>query len=120
MYEFDIVFIINWHAFNVSCDSYYEYCIIIYHFVQQVYDDTVKCVGFQMEGIIYEASTLCDGLVKATSSQIGVDTTVDELEIKYIMNERFPPIHIHNDVGVRVYLDQSKVNIDFSSNIHCA
>nr|AAV31178.1 Putative transposase, identical [Solanum tuberosum] len=67
----------------------------------------------QMEGIIYEYSSLYSGLVSAITSQLMIDANIHNIEIKYIVSDRCPPVSIHNDVGVRVFLDQKKSNVDF-------
>lgn len=66
-----------------------------------------------MEGIIYDWQTLYNGLVKAIALRLFVDITVEEMEIKYVISDRIPPVRICNDVGVRFYLDQKKFDIDF-------
>ncbi|XP_049356847.1 uncharacterized protein LOC125821471 [Solanum verrucosum] len=67
----------------------------------------------QMEGIIYEYSSLYSGLVSAITSQLMIDANIHNIEIKYIVSDRCPPVSIHNDVGVQVFLDQKKANVDF-------
>ncbi|KAK4724829.1 hypothetical protein R3W88_027608 [Solanum pinnatisectum] len=42
-----------------------------------------------------------------------IDVNINDIEIKYIVSDRCPPVSIHNDVGVRVFLDQKKANVDF-------
>ncbi|KAH0662483.1 hypothetical protein KY284_027414 [Solanum tuberosum] len=51
-----------------------------------------------MEGIIYEYSSLYSGLVSAITSQLMIDANIHNIEIKYIVSDRCPPISIHNDV----------------------
>ncbi|XP_049399818.1 uncharacterized protein LOC125863890 [Solanum stenotomum] len=72
-----------------------------------------KYVDFQMEGIIYESSSLYSGLVSAITSQHRIDVNINDIEIKYIVIDRCPPVSIHNDMGVWVFLDQKKANVDF-------
>jgi len=87
---------------------YYVRLIVIFFF-----NETGKYVDFQMEGIIYEYSSLYSGLVSAITSQLMIDANIHNIEIKYIVSDRCPPVSIHNDVGVRVFLDQKKANVDF-------
>ncbi|KAK4734968.1 hypothetical protein R3W88_009229 [Solanum pinnatisectum] len=42
-----------------------------------------------------------------------IDVNINDIEIKYIVSDQCPPISIHNDVGVWVFLDQKKANVDF-------
>lgn len=51
--------------------------------------------------------------VNATNSQLRLDATINELEIKYIVSDRCPPVYIQNDVVVHLFLDQKKLNTDF-------
>ncbi|XP_049375485.1 uncharacterized protein LOC125840558 [Solanum verrucosum] len=76
-------------------------------------DGEGKYVDFQMEGIIYEYYSLYSGLVSAITSQLMIDANIHNIEIKHIVSERCPTVSIHNDVGVQVFLDQKKVNVDF-------
>ncbi|KAK4719235.1 hypothetical protein R3W88_017573 [Solanum pinnatisectum] len=66
-----------------------------------------------MEGIIYESSSLYSGLVSAIKLQLMIDVNINDIEIKYIVSDQCPPVSIHNDVGVRVFLDKKKANVDF-------
>ena len=61
-------------------------------------------------------STLYSGLVSAIISQLNIDVNRSAIEIKYIVSDMCPPISIHNDVGVMVFLDQKKVNLNFFAN----
>lgn len=56
---------------------------------------------------------LYNGLVNSIVLQLHFDITIDKIEIKYIINDRCLPMCIRNDVGVRVYLDQKKIDVDF-------
>ncbi|KAK4734139.1 hypothetical protein R3W88_008400 [Solanum pinnatisectum] len=66
-----------------------------------------------MERIIYESSSLYSGLVSVKTSQLRMDVNINDIEIKYIVSDRCPPVSIHNDLGVWVFLDQKKANVDF-------
>ncbi|KAK4713492.1 hypothetical protein R3W88_019399 [Solanum pinnatisectum] len=64
---------------------------------------------------MYDPTTKYEGLIIAISSQLGVDTTIYHLELKYFVSSPPPPMKIHNDMGVQVYLDQKRCNSDFFS-----
>ena len=66
-----------------------------------------------MEGILYDTSTPYTGLVNVIVTQLNIEENLNSVEIKYIVSEMCPPIKIHDDVGVKVYLDQMRVNLDF-------
>ncbi|KAK6796753.1 hypothetical protein RDI58_004454 [Solanum bulbocastanum] len=44
-----------------------------------------KYIDFQMEGIIYESSSLYSGLISANTSQLKIDININDVEIKYIV-----------------------------------
>lgn len=89
--------------------------LLCYHVIpwQQIYHTTKKYVdarGIELYMIIL---SLYNGLADAITLQLGVGATIDELEIKYIISEWWQPINIHNDIGVRVFLNHKKVIVDF-------
>ena len=47
-----------------------------------------------MEGIIYDASSLYSGLVSAITWQIKVDVNINDIEIKYKVSDKCPPVSI--------------------------
>ena len=61
-----------------------------------------------MEGIIYDVSILYSGLVSAITSQLNINVNISAIEIKYIVSDMCPPVSIHNDVGMRVFLVKRK------------
>lgn len=75
--------------------------------------ETRKYVDFHMEGIIYDVSTLYNGLVSEITLQLNIDVNISIIEIKYIVSDMCLLVSIHNDVGVRVLLDPKKANLDF-------
>ena len=58
-------------------------------------------------------STLYSGLDSEIILQHNIDVNISAIEIKYIVSYMCPLVSIHNDVGVRIYLYQKKVNLDF-------
>lgn len=66
---------------------------------------TGNCIDYKMEGVLYDTTSKYDGLLRVIASQIGVDTRCIDLVIQYIVNMHSPPLKIHNDMEVRVYLD---------------
>jgi len=72
-------------------------------------------VDYNIEGVMYDPTTKYEGLITAISSQLGVDTTIYHLELRYFVSGPSPPMKIHNDTGVQVYLDQKRCNSDFFS-----
>ncbi|KAH0701780.1 hypothetical protein KY285_016058 [Solanum tuberosum] len=75
-------------------------------------------VDYNIEGVMYDPTTKYEGLITAISSQLGVDTIIYHLELRYFVSGPSPPMKIHNDTGVQVYLDQKRCNSDFFSKYH--
>lgn len=57
-------------------------------------DITGRCVDFKTEGVVYDTNINNDVLIKTIASQLGVDTTIFELEIKYGVSDRCLPMII--------------------------
>ncbi|KAH0699024.1 hypothetical protein KY284_013239 [Solanum tuberosum] len=72
-------------------------------------------VDYNIEGVMYDPTTKYEGLITTISSQLGVDTIIYHLELRYFVSGPSPPMKIHNDTGVQVYLDQKRCNSDFFS-----
>ncbi|KAK4708215.1 hypothetical protein R3W88_029140 [Solanum pinnatisectum] len=62
---------------------------------------------------MYDANTKYEDLINTISSQLSVYTIIFHLEIKYVVSGPSPPIKIHKDMGVQVYLDQKRCYSDF-------
>lgn len=71
-------------------------------------NETWRYVDIQMEGIIYGSSSLYSDLVCAIISQLMIDVKINDIQIKYIVSDTCPPVSIHNDIGVWVFLDKKK------------
>jgi len=72
-------------------------------------------VDYDIEGMMYDANTKYEGFINTISPQLGVDTIIFHLELKYVVSGPSPPMKIHNDMSVQVYLDQKRFNYDFIS-----
>ncbi|KAM3375233.1 hypothetical protein P3S68_013947 [Capsicum galapagoense] len=68
---------------------------------------------FEIDEIMYDATTKYKGLVEAIATQLMIATSVNNLEIRYIISDRCPTMIIHNDTSVQVYLEQKKTIVDF-------
>ncbi|XP_060210368.1 uncharacterized protein LOC132637273 [Lycium barbarum] len=79
------------------------------------WDASGRYINFEVEGILYDSKSKFSGLVTVIAAQLGIDTTIQGLEIKYIVSDKCPPMTIHNNMGVHVYLDQKKENKNFFS-----
>ncbi|KAM3266019.1 hypothetical protein P3L10_003013 [Capsicum annuum] len=68
---------------------------------------------FEIDGIMYYAMTKNKGLVEAITKQLMIDTSSNNVEIRYIISDRCPTMVILNDTSVKVYLEQKKTIVDF-------
>lgn len=71
-----------------------------------------RYVDYNLLWVIYNDDTQYVGLVDVLAAQLGIDTTFNELDIRYFVSDKSPPLSIYNDMSVRVYLDQRRVNAD--------
>lgn len=75
--------------------------------------ETGKYVDYNIEGVSYDPARNYNGLVNVLVSQLTIGITINKLQIKFLANDKSPPMSIHNDMGVHVYMDQERVNVDF-------
>ncbi|KAM3237605.1 hypothetical protein P3L10_012634 [Capsicum annuum] len=68
---------------------------------------------FGIDGIMYDTTSKYKGLVEAIATQLIIDTSANNLEIRYIISDRCPTMIIHNDTSMQVYLEQKKTVVDF-------
>ncbi|KAM3323176.1 hypothetical protein P3S67_004327 [Capsicum chacoense] len=68
---------------------------------------------FGIDGIMYDATIKNKGLVEAITKQLMIDTSSNNVEIRYIISDRCPIMIILNDTSVKVYLEQKKTIVDF-------
>lgn len=54
-------------------------------------------MDYNIEGVMYDPTTKYNGLVTR------LDIMIYQLEIKYFVSGRSPPLKIHNDMGVHIY-----------------
>jgi len=64
-----------------------------------------RYLDYNIEGVIYDANTKYDGLITTIASQLGVDTTILELELKHVVSVPSPSTKIHNDIRLRINTD---------------
>ncbi|KAH0672122.1 hypothetical protein KY284_023209 [Solanum tuberosum] len=77
------------------------------------WDSAGNYVDYNIEGVMYDPTTKYEGLLIAISSQLGVDTTIYHLELRYFVSGPSPPMKIHNDTGVQVYFRSKEMQFRF-------
>lgn len=83
------------------------------------WDSTGNYVDYKIEGVIFNASTKYEGLLTTIATQLGVDTSIYELVLEFVVSAQSPPMRIHNDMGIYVYLDKKNIIRISSQGIHC-
>jgi len=73
---------------------------IFIKFINNLKFSTGNYVDYEIEGVMYDANTKYEGLITTIFSQLGVDTTIYQLELMYFVIGPSPPMKIHNDMGV--------------------
>ncbi|KAG5573374.1 hypothetical protein H5410_063140 [Solanum commersonii] len=73
-----------------------NYSILIFH--KGRWDASDRYVDYDIEGVTYDANTNYEGLITTIASQLGVDTPIFHLELKYVVSGPSPPMKIHNDM----------------------
>ena len=69
-----------------------------------------RYVNFKIDAVVFkEYSTYMD-LLQTIATQLKLDTSRTEIYIKYMVEGSDMPMEIHNDMGVRVYVDLKKEN----------
>ncbi|KAH0632883.1 hypothetical protein KY284_035669 [Solanum tuberosum] len=66
------------------------------------WDSSRNYVDYDIEGMMYDANTKYESFINTISPQLGVDTIIFHLELKYVVSGPSPPMKIHNDMSVQV------------------
>ncbi|XP_060191517.1 uncharacterized protein LOC132621312 [Lycium barbarum] len=67
-------------------------------------------VNYKIDAVVFIDNCNYDELVCTITNQLGVDTVRKTISIKYTVEGDFQPIEIHNDMGVRVYVELKREN----------
>jgi len=66
------------------------------------------------DGVLINTESNFATLVSIIATQLSIDTSTSKVEIRYKIDERSPPIQIHNDMGVKVYVETKKEHRDMA------
>ncbi|XP_075088205.1 uncharacterized protein LOC142170246 [Nicotiana tabacum] len=83
------------------------------------WDNNNRFVDYSVEGVVISTETKFIDFISTISKQLMVDTTINLLEIQYKCDEDSPPMMIHNDMGLRVYIELKKKNYAFNEYPLC-
>ncbi|XP_060210214.1 uncharacterized protein LOC132637084 [Lycium barbarum] len=76
-------------------------------------------VEYQVDGILIRTDIKFEDFVATISKQLSVDVEINSLEIHYKVDENSPPMSIHNDMGLLVYIEMKKITQDFGKYPLC-
>ncbi|XP_009793212.1 uncharacterized protein [Nicotiana sylvestris] len=74
------------------------------------WDSVGRYNDFNVDGIVVSEDSNYNQLNYAIAEHLMINTSEKIIKIKYIVNERCPPMEIRNDIGVRVYMETKKEN----------
>ncbi|XP_070009977.1 uncharacterized protein [Nicotiana sylvestris] len=83
------------------------------------WDINNRFVDYSVEGMVISTETKFIDFVSTISKQLMIDTTINLLEIQYKCDEDSPPMMIHNDMRLRVYIELKKKNYAFNEYPLC-
>lgn len=82
-------------------------------------DPSNKYINYLADGVLIHIESMFATLVSVITTQLSIDTSTNKVEIRYKIDERSPPIQIHNDMGVKVYLETKKEHRDMTKYLLC-
>ncbi|XP_070049080.1 uncharacterized protein [Nicotiana tomentosiformis] len=83
------------------------------------WDSFGRYIDFDISRIVINEDSNYSQLNTAIAEHLMIDTSVKIIEIKYTVNERYPPMKIRNDMGVRVYMEMKKENKNLGMYLLC-
>ncbi|KAH0729737.1 hypothetical protein KY289_000925 [Solanum tuberosum] len=78
------------------------------------WDPSNKYTNYVADGVLINTESNFATLVSIIATQLSIDTSTSKVEIRYKIDERSPPIQIHNDMGVKVYVETKKEHRDMA------
>ncbi|KAM3270182.1 hypothetical protein P3S67_029539 [Capsicum chacoense] len=91
--------------------------IMIWYFGKWTKDN--KYDDYETEGIVLNEYLSHRDLVKLIGSQLMIDLRVKNVKTKYSVEGANKPMEIHNDMGVKVYVQLKKLNNVFAKYSLC-
>ncbi|KAK4708121.1 hypothetical protein R3W88_029046 [Solanum pinnatisectum] len=66
------------------------------------WDPRNKYINYLADGVLINTKSTFATLVSIIATQLSIDTSTSKVEIRYKIDERSPPIQIHNDMPVTI------------------
>lgn len=79
-----------------------------------VWESDHSFVNFSVNGVLITSGCNFDELVSVIAKQLGKDLDTNLIDIKYIVKDGYPPMTVHSDMSVRVYIELKRMNSEFT------
>lgn len=84
-----------------------------------VWENDYSFVNFAVNGILITSECKFEELVSVIATHLGKDMDTNSIDIKYIVKDGYPPMTVHNDMSVRLYIELKRKNSEFTEYPLC-
>ncbi|XP_060190295.1 uncharacterized protein LOC132619392 [Lycium barbarum] len=75
-----------------------------------IWNDENKYINYKIDAVTFKEYSTYEELLQTVATQLNLDTKMKNISIKYMVEGDCIPMEIHNDMGVRVYVELKKEN----------
>ncbi|XP_060169346.1 uncharacterized protein LOC132600295 [Lycium barbarum] len=75
-----------------------------------IWNDENKDVNYKIDAVTFKEYSTYEELLQTVATQLNLDKKMKNISIKYMVEGDYIPMEIHNDMGVRVYMELKKEN----------
>ncbi|KAM3289495.1 hypothetical protein P3S67_017783 [Capsicum chacoense] len=75
--------------------------------------------NYKSDGIVATKSVSCFRLISVIATELEIDQTIKNIDVRYIVDENTAPMMIRNENGVKVYIELKKICTDFVMYLLC-
>ncbi|XP_049400475.1 uncharacterized protein LOC125864493 [Solanum stenotomum] len=79
-----------------------------------VWESDNSFVNFSVNGVLVSSGCNFEELVSVIANQLEKDLDTNLIDIKYIVKDGYPPMTVHSDMSVRVYIELKRMNAEFT------
>ncbi|XP_060176134.1 uncharacterized protein LOC132606576 [Lycium barbarum] len=80
-----------------------------------VWESDHNFVNFSVNGVLITSECNFEELVSVIAKQLEKDLDTNLIDIKYLVKDGYPPMTVHNDMSVRVYIELKRMDSEFTS-----
>ncbi|XP_019254886.1 PREDICTED: uncharacterized protein LOC109233461 [Nicotiana attenuata] len=84
-----------------------------------VWESDHSFVNFAVNGILITSECKFEELVSIIATHLEKDMDTNSIDIKYIVKDGYPPMTVHNDMSVRLYIELKRKNSEFTEYPLC-